>query len=51
MGSQSQHAVKLEVEQTTLGRLKGVLPPAEMDGGSTIEMEGDHVAGLTEAPQ
>jgi hypothetical protein len=50
MGSLSQQAVKLEVEQTTVRRPKGVLPPTEMDGGSTIETEGDHVAGLTEAP-
>jgi hypothetical protein len=36
------------VEQPTAGRLEGVEPPAEVDGDSTTEMEGDHVAGLKE---
>jgi hypothetical protein len=36
------------VEQPTTGRLEGVEPPAEVDGDSTTEMEGDHVAGLKE---
>jgi hypothetical protein len=36
------------VEQPTAGRLGGVGPLAEVDGDSTIEMEGDHVAGLKE---
>jgi hypothetical protein len=29
-----------------MGRLKDVGPPAEVDGGSTAEMEGYHVAIL-----
>jgi hypothetical protein len=36
------------VEQPTADRLEGVEPPAEVDGDSTGEMEGDHVAGLKE---
>jgi hypothetical protein len=32
--------VELEVEQPTVGRLEGMGAPAEVDGGSTIEMEG-----------
>jgi hypothetical protein len=31
-----------------MGRLEGVGPPAKVDGDSTAEMEGDHVAGLSE---
>jgi hypothetical protein len=40
--------MKLEVEQLLAGRMEGVGPPAEVDSGSTAEMEGDHVAGLME---
>jgi hypothetical protein len=36
------------VEQTAAVRLEGVVPFAEVDGGSTTVMEGDHTAGLTE---
>jgi hypothetical protein len=36
------------VEQPAVGRLEGVQPPAEVDGDSTTEMEGDHVASLKE---
>jgi hypothetical protein len=31
-----------------VGRLEDVGPPVEMDGGSTTELEGDHMAGLKE---
>jgi hypothetical protein len=34
------------VEQPAGGRLEGVGPPAEVDGDSTAEMEGDHEVGL-----
>jgi hypothetical protein len=33
------------VEQPTVGRLEDMGPPTKVDGGSSIEMEGDHVAG------
>jgi hypothetical protein len=36
------------VEQPVAGRLEDVGPPAEVDGGSTIEMKGDHMVGLKE---
>jgi hypothetical protein len=36
------------VEQPAGGRLEDVGPPAEVDGGSTIETEGDHVVGQKE---
>jgi hypothetical protein len=36
------------VEQSTVDRLEAVGTPDEVDGGSTTEIEGDHVAGLTE---
>jgi hypothetical protein len=36
------------VEQPAAGRLEDVGPPAKVDGGSTTEMEGDHVVGLKE---
>jgi hypothetical protein len=29
-----------------VGRLEGMGPPAEVDGDSTTEMEGDHMAGM-----
>jgi hypothetical protein len=34
------------VGQPAAGRLEGMEPPAEVDGGSTIETKGDHVAGM-----
>jgi hypothetical protein len=34
------------VEQLAVGRLEDVGLPAEVDGGSTAVMEGDHVASL-----
>jgi hypothetical protein len=34
------------VEQPAAGRLEGVGPPAEVDGGSTAAMKVGHVAGL-----
>jgi hypothetical protein len=48
MGSLPQQVEELEVEQHAAGRLEDVGPPAEVDGSSTAEMEGDHVAGLKE---
>jgi hypothetical protein len=36
------------VEQPAASRLEDVGPPAEVDGGSTAKMEGDHMAGLKE---
>jgi hypothetical protein len=48
MGSLAQQAAELKVEQPIVGRPKDMRPPAEVDGGTTTEMEGDHVAGLTE---
>jgi hypothetical protein len=39
-------AAELEVEQPAAGRRKYVGPPAEVDGGSTAVMKGDHMAGL-----
>jgi hypothetical protein len=36
------------VEQPAVGRLKVMGPPNEVDGGSTTEMDGDHVADLKE---
>jgi hypothetical protein len=45
MGSLPQQVVELEVEQPTVGRLEDMGPPTKVDGGSSIEMEGDHVAG------
>jgi hypothetical protein len=38
-----QQAMELEVEQPAAGRLEGVGSPVEVDGDSTIEMEGDLV--------
>jgi hypothetical protein len=46
MGTLPQSATELEVEQPAMGRLEDVGPPAEVDGGSTAVMEGDHTAGL-----
>jgi hypothetical protein len=40
--------MELEVEQPATGRLEDVGPPAKVDGGSTAETEGDHIAGLKE---
>jgi hypothetical protein len=40
--------MELEVEQPAAGRLEDVGPPAEVNGGSTAETEGDHVGGLKE---
>jgi hypothetical protein len=40
--------MELELEQLTVGRLEGVGPPVEVDGDSTVETKGDHVAGLME---
>jgi hypothetical protein len=37
--------MELEVEQPAACRLEDVGPPAKVDSGSTIEMEGDHMAG------
>jgi hypothetical protein len=34
------------VEQPTAGKLEGVGPPAEVDGGSTAMTKVGHVAGL-----
>jgi hypothetical protein len=48
MGSPPLQATKLGVEQPAMGRLEDVVPPAKVDGGSTTEMEGKHVAGLKE---
>jgi hypothetical protein len=48
MGSPPQHAAELGLEQPAAGRLEDVGPPAEVDGGSTAKMEGDHVAFLKE---
>jgi hypothetical protein len=48
MGSLPRQATKHEVEQPTAGRLEGVGPPAEVDGDSTTETEGDHMASLKE---
>jgi hypothetical protein len=48
MGNLAQYAVELEVEQPAAGRLEDVGPPTEVDGDSTTETEGDHVAGLKE---
>jgi hypothetical protein len=31
-----------------VGRLEDMGPPTEMDSGSTVEIEGGHVAGLKE---
>jgi hypothetical protein len=36
------------VEQTIVGGLKGVVPPVEVNGGSTAAMEGDDTTALTE---
>jgi hypothetical protein len=36
------------VEQSVVGRLEGMGPPAEVDGDFTAEMEGDHVASQEE---
>jgi hypothetical protein len=36
------------VEQPAAGTSEDVVPPAEVDGGSTTETEGDHMAALTE---
>jgi hypothetical protein len=36
------------VEQLAAGRLEGVGSLAKVDGDSTVDGEGDHVAGLTE---
>jgi hypothetical protein len=41
-----QSAVELEVEQPAVGRLEGMGPPAEVDGGSNAAMKMGHVAGL-----
>jgi hypothetical protein len=40
--------MELELEQLTVGRLEGMRPPVEVDGDSTVETKGDHVAGLME---
>jgi hypothetical protein len=48
MGSLPQQVAELEVEQPAVGRPEDMVPPAEVDGGSTAMMEGDHMAGLTE---
>jgi hypothetical protein len=34
------------VEQPTAGRLEDVGSPAQLDGDSTTETKGDHMAGL-----
>jgi hypothetical protein len=36
------------VEQSAATRLEGTRPAAKVDGGSTTETEGDHLAGLKE---
>jgi hypothetical protein len=41
-----QPGAELEVEQPAMGRLEGVGPPAEVDGGSTTATKVGHVAGL-----
>jgi hypothetical protein len=46
MRSLAQQVVKLEVEHHVAGRLEDMGPPAKVDGGSTTETEGDHMAGL-----
>jgi hypothetical protein len=48
MGSLPQQVAELEVEQPAVGRPEDMVPPAEVDGGSTAMMEGGHMAGLTE---
>jgi hypothetical protein len=48
MGCLHQQAAKLEVEQPVVGRLEGVVPLTEVEGGSTAMTEGDHVAVLAE---
>jgi hypothetical protein len=48
MGNPPQQAVELEVEQTAMGRLEDMGPPAEVVSGSTTEIDGDHMVGLTE---
>jgi hypothetical protein len=40
--------MELEVEQSSMSRLEGMGPPAEVDSDSTTETEGDHMAGLKE---
>jgi hypothetical protein len=40
--------VELGVEQSAVGRLEGMGPPAVVDGGSAAETKGDHVASLKE---
>jgi hypothetical protein len=40
--------MELDVEQPARGRLEDAGPPADVDGGSTIETEGDHVVGQKE---
>jgi hypothetical protein len=46
MGTLPLPVAELEVEQAATGRLEDVGPPAEVDGGSTAAMEGNHAAGL-----
>jgi hypothetical protein len=46
-GSLPQQPTGLEVEQTVVGRPKGMVPPAEVDGGPTTAMEWDRAVGLT----
>jgi hypothetical protein len=41
-----QPTVELKVEQPAAGRQEDVGPPAEVDGGSTAMMKGDHMACL-----
>jgi hypothetical protein len=48
MENLAQQAAELEVEQSAMGRLEDVGPPTEVDGDSTVETEGDHMAGLKE---
>jgi hypothetical protein len=48
MESLPWQATELVVEQLAVARLEGMGPPAMVDGDSTAEMEGDHVASLKE---
>jgi hypothetical protein len=46
MGTLTQPAAELEVEQPAAGRLEDVGPPAEVDSGSTAATERGHAASL-----
>jgi hypothetical protein len=46
MGTQPQSAVELKMEQSDVGRLEDMGPPAEVDGGSTATTKESHMAGL-----